>query len=80
MALRRTLRTDQVLEITGLKRTSMYRGIAAGTFPEPIRLGPRTIAFYEDEIADWQASRARGTDSARGRRLRRLPRRTALAR
>ena len=30
-----------------------------GTFPAPIRLGPRAIGFYEDEIEAWQQSRPR---------------------
>jgi len=77
MALRKILRSDAVLEVTGLKRATMYRRIAAGTFPEPVRLGPRSIGFYEDEIAEWQTACARGTDSARGRRLRRARRNAA---
>jgi prophage regulatory protein len=77
MALRKILRTHEVLDLTGLKRATMYRRIAAGTFPEPIRLGPRSIGFYADEIEEWQAACARGTDSARGRRLRRARRSAA---
>lgn len=77
MALRKTLRFPDVIDATGMKRATVYREIAAGRFPEPVRLGPNTVAFYEDEIAEWLSTRPRGTDSVRGRRLRRAGRRTA---
>jgi prophage regulatory protein len=30
------------------------------TFPQRIVAGPRSIAFYEDEIEEWMANRQRG--------------------
>lgn len=70
MALRKILRLNQILEATGLKRTSLYQLIAADKFPAPLRLGERAIGFYEDEVAAWCQTRERGTDSVAGRRLR----------
>jgi prophage regulatory protein len=71
MALRKILRADAARDATGLSRPAMYRAIADGTFPQSVMIGPRTPAFYEDEIAEWLASRPRGPDSVHGRRLRR---------
>ena len=72
MPQRKVLRTHAVLEATGLSRGTLYRLIADNKFPQPLRLGPRMIGFYEDEIEAWQEARPRGTDSATGRRLRLL--------
>lgn len=52
--LRRILRLPKVEELTGRKRSAIYEGIAAGTFPAPVPLGPRAVGWLEDEIADWQ--------------------------
>jgi prophage regulatory protein len=51
------LRLSAVIDRTGLGRTSIYRGIAAGTFPAPVRLGPRAVGWPEDAIDRWAESR-----------------------
>jgi len=38
---------------TGKSRSSIYQGIADGTFPRPIKLGPRSVGWLEDEIDAW---------------------------
>lgn len=40
-----------------LSRTSIYRRIADGTFPEPVALGPATVRFVESEIEAWIQAR-----------------------
>jgi prophage regulatory protein len=52
--LRRVLRLSEVERATGRKHSAIYGGIAAGTFPAPIPLGPRAVGWLEDEIAEWQ--------------------------
>jgi prophage regulatory protein len=52
--LHRILRLPEVEAVTGRKRTAIYEGIAEGTFPSPVPLGPRAVGWLEDEIADWQ--------------------------
>jgi prophage regulatory protein len=39
-----------------LGRTSIYAGIAAGTFPAPVKVGKRSL-WVEAEIAQWIADR-----------------------
>lgn len=39
-----------------LGRTSIYAGIAAGTFPPPVKVGKRSL-WVEAEIAQWIADR-----------------------
>ena len=52
--LRRILRLPEVEAVTGRKRSAIYEGIAGGTFPPPVPLGPRAVGWLEDEVADWQ--------------------------
>ena len=63
-APRKIIRDKVVTERTGKGRVQRWRDIRAGTFPAPIQLGPNSIGWYEDEIADWLASRPRRTYSA----------------
>lgn len=42
---------------TGLSRSTIYARMAAGTFPQPVHLGPRAVGWFEDEIESWLAER-----------------------
>ena len=59
---RRVLRRREVEQRTGLGRSTIYRKIRMGEFPSPIRLGPQTVAWREEDIEQWLSSRpeARG--------------------
>lgn len=52
----RALRIDDVMDKTGLSRSSIYAKVKEGTFPEPVKLGPRAVAWDEDEIDSWLES------------------------
>jgi prophage regulatory protein len=41
---------------TSLDITTIYRKIKAGTFPQPVRVGRRRVAWRESDIASWQQS------------------------
>jgi prophage regulatory protein len=47
------LRLPQVRVRTGLSRSTIYQYISAGTFPKPVQLGPRAVAWIESEVAAW---------------------------
>lgn len=51
----------QVEARCGLSRTSVYRLMRCGLFPEPIRVGVRAVRWSEDEIASWLAARPRAS-------------------
>lgn len=53
----RLLRLPDVIARVGLRRTAIYDGIAAGTFPAPIKLGRRCVAWPSDEIDQWVRSK-----------------------
>jgi prophage regulatory protein len=51
------LRLPEVKLVTGLSKTSLYALIRANSFPAPVRLGPRTVAWVRSEIKQWAADR-----------------------
>jgi len=58
--LDRMLRRPEVEEITGRSRSAIYEGMAAGTFPKPVKIGTRAIAWPESVIRSWIAERMEG--------------------
>ena len=60
------LRLPAVKARTGLSRSSIYKLAATGTFPNPIRLGARSVGWLEAEIDEWLDRRL--TESRDGRR------------
>ncbi len=57
---RRVLRRPEVEDRTGLARSTIYKLIGQGEFPEPIKLGSRSVGWVEGEIERWIESRRRG--------------------
>ena len=55
------LTRQQIEEITGLTRSTIYRLMRSGQFPEPIRIGPRAVRWPQSEIESWIADRPRAT-------------------
>lgn len=51
------LRLPEVIERTGLSRSTIYRGIAEGWFPGPVKIGPRISAWPDTEIDALQRSK-----------------------
>lgn len=50
-------RLNEVENLTGLRKSSIYAGMKVGTFPLCIRLSTRAVAWRESDIAEWQASK-----------------------
>ncbi len=44
------LKLKDVIAMTSLSKSSVYRQVKARTFPIPIRLGPRAVAWDRSEI------------------------------
>ncbi len=57
----RLLNLPAVTEKVGLKKSAIYARIKRGTFPQPVRLGTRSIAFVEAEVEQWINDLPRGT-------------------
>ena len=43
-----------------MSRSSLYQAMAENDFPRPIRVGKRSVRWFEDEILAWLESRERG--------------------
>lgn len=53
----RLLRLDAVMERCALGRSSIHAGVKAGTFPAPVRLSARAVAWREDSLDRWVCER-----------------------
>jgi len=51
------LRLQQVKQVVGLGRTSIYQMMGTGHFPRPVSLGPRAIGWRHGDIKAWLLSR-----------------------
>jgi prophage regulatory protein len=51
------LRLPTVRGRTGMSRSSIYAGVAAGTFPRPIKLAARSVAWLESDVDRWITQR-----------------------
>ncbi len=52
----RILRLPEVLERTGLSRSTLFRRMRAGEFPQSVKLGgasSRAVGWFEDEVDAW---------------------------
>ncbi|MEH8124075.1 AlpA family transcriptional regulator [Aeromonas veronii] len=47
------LKLKDVISMTSLSKASIYRQVNAGTFPAPVRTGPRSVAWVVSEIESW---------------------------
>lgn len=48
------LRLPAVIEATGWSRATIWRKVKAGVLPAPIPIGPKSVAWDAEEIAQWQ--------------------------
>lgn len=47
-----------VSDRTSLSRTTLWRKVKAGEFPGPVRLTAHRVAWREEDVAEWIASRS----------------------
>jgi len=47
------LRLPQLEKVVGMKRTTIYKRMAAGTFPRPVRLGANSVAWKSGTVQEW---------------------------
>jgi prophage regulatory protein len=52
----RFIRISGVVEKAGRSRASIYRMVAAGSFPKQERIGIRSVGWRMSEIVDWMAA------------------------
>jgi len=57
------LRLPEVKAVTGLSKTSLYGLIRERSFPPPVRLGARSVAWVRSEVNQWAADRVEASRS-----------------
>jgi prophage regulatory protein len=60
------IRLPQVINKTGLSRSTIYKLLNSSDFPQKIQLSPRSMGFLESEVDDWIASKAEARNEAKG--------------
>jgi len=51
------LRLPEVMRLTGLGRSTIYRLLAAGQFPPPVQLSMRAVGWRRTDLEHWTAER-----------------------
>ncbi|MEH0691015.1 AlpA family transcriptional regulator [Vibrio cholerae] len=53
----RLIRLNEVLAMTGLSKSGVYRSIEKRQFPKQVSLGDRAVAWVESEVQAWVIDR-----------------------
>lgn len=59
------IKLKQVMECTGLARSTVYKFMAEGQFPKPVKLGVRMVAWVETEVHAWVHEKISTRDTAK---------------
>jgi len=62
----RIIRLKEVMDSTGLARSTIYKYVAEGSFPGPISLGDRCVGWLEAEVQEWILARVEERDKSLG--------------
>ena len=62
--LMRIIRLKEVMNSTGLARSTIYKYIGERAFPKPVSLGGQCVGWVESEIHDWILARIEERDLA----------------
>lgn len=64
---RKILRLPDVMDRTGLSRSTVYQRVMEERFPRPISLGARAVGWVETEIEEWIARQIEASREIRSR-------------
>lgn len=51
----RLIKIQEVSRITSLSRSTIYKYMAEGQFPQSVKLSTHSVAWVEHEVTDWVA-------------------------
>lgn len=57
------LKIREVMEITSLARSTIYKFTAEGRFPKQVPLGGNSVAWLEAEVLEWMEARITERDA-----------------
>nr|WP_309140084.1 AlpA family phage regulatory protein [Pseudomonas sp. PDM25] len=58
------MRLKDIIDSTGLARSTIYTYIDKGAFPAPVSLGERSVGWVEREVHEWILARIEERDLA----------------
>ncbi|MCY1548635.1 Prophage CP4-57 regulatory protein (AlpA) [compost metagenome] len=58
----RIIRLKEVMNTTGLARSTVYKYVSEGNFPKPVGLGDRCVGWLETEVQEWILARVKERD------------------
>jgi prophage regulatory protein len=62
----RIIRLKEVIDSTGLARSTIYKYMSEGTCPQAVSLGDRCVGWVDSEVHDWILARIEERDQAEG--------------
>lgn len=62
--IKKIYRLPDVMNMTGLSRSSIYLRVSTDEFPKPVKIGRRAIGWPEDSIIAWQAKMMEAQDES----------------
>lgn len=60
----RVLRIDDVVGLVGMSRAWLYKRMAAGGFPKPLKLGLKAVGWRQSEVLRWIDERSADRDAS----------------
>lgn len=58
------LRLPEVIARSGLSRSTIYKRLNLGEFPQPVPLGDRAVGWLESEVQQWIDERIQRRDAS----------------
>lgn len=58
------IRLPDVINMVGLKTTTIYKMANEGLFPKQVKLGGRSVAWIKSEVLQWNQAQATARDQA----------------
>jgi len=62
--IKKIYRLPEVMDMTGLSRSSIYLRVSTDEFPKPVKIGRRAVGWPEDTIIAWQAKMMEAQDES----------------
>jgi prophage regulatory protein len=60
------IRIREVVSMTGISKSQVYRLANMGAFPKPTRLTAQSVAWVKQEVQAWIDDKVQARDSAKG--------------
>ena len=62
--IKKIYRLPEVMNMTGLSRSSIYLRVSTDEFPKPVKIGRRAIGWPEESIIAWQSKMMEAQDES----------------